>query len=289
MTGTAVASAPADSLRLVTPKNISHHGRCHVGRFIGARLTDSLTFQGVKANLRCKSWACDVCRPMLVRSLRKRIFRGEMTAEANDLGGETAYGVKLLTLTLPGAAWRAEHSPDLAYELASDAWDKLVRDLKKVFGKFSYLRVVEKQRDGYPHFHVLLVGRAIAPKGILDTIRDLWSRKYFGAWANVDIRPVKNWKHSVRYITKYLLKSEGCFGEKGKKYTASKGALMKKKKAEWLRSRVYMGSVQGEGDHVEIIEREIDWGLDPRIVERELEALVNEVFGDGRHPFIKRG
>ncbi len=63
-------------------------------------------------------------------------------------------------------------------------YHKLIRALKKRYGHFHYLKVVEPHGDGFPHFHVLLVGPGIAPKAVLQTIRDLWVDKY--GMGNVD-------------------------------------------------------------------------------------------------------
>jgi hypothetical protein len=271
------------SLSLDSTKNISHFRSCHIGHFKGVRLKDEFSIQGVKANLRCKSWTCEVCRPMLVKQLRKRIWRGNMTEFVNK--GQEKHNHKLLTLTCPGQEWRNHHSPDEAYHEVSDNWDKLRRELKKRFGKSHFLRVVEAQRDGYPHLHVLMVGPGIASKGVLKVIRKLWSYKYFGAFANVDIREVKNYKHAVRYLTKYLLKSEAVYGQKGKKFSTSQGATLKKEKKEWLKARVWMGTVRGKGDNIQIIETTMDPDLPWQLREAEINAAINEVFGDGKHPF----
>lgn len=268
-----------DSIRTtVTQEKVP--GPCYVGHFRGVRLDyDNFKVLGISKNLRCKSWACDQCRPKNVKALRKRIFNGSMSEFVNVKNPRFNY--KFLTLTVPGKEWRSIHSQDEAYELISDAWHKLRRALKKKFGKFHALRVVEGQQDGYPHLHVLLAGAGIASKGVLNTIRALWSYKYFDSFANVDIKVVKNWKHSVRYITKYLLKAESNYGKKGKKFTATQGALMKKEKNNWIKKKMVFGGYRGD----EYFEHEIDLSRPDREIEAEIEACVNEMFGDGYHPF----
>ena len=64
--------------------------------------------------------------------------------------------------------------PEIVYDIMTESFHKLIRALKKQYGEFHYFRVNELQKDGTPHFHVLLAGNAIIPKDILDSIEDKW-------------------------------------------------------------------------------------------------------------------
>lgn len=194
------------------------------GRGVFAIIQDATgDFVLVDKKVPCKSWLCLTCRVWMLRRLRCRIFNGPMAQRALLAGPN---GSKLLTLTLPGREWREKHSRKEAKKLAQRAWDKLRRALKRSFGEFDHFKVMETQKDGYVHFHVLLVGDAVRPKRILESIRRLWSYKYFGCFANVDIRTVKDFQHSVRYVTKYMLKKEYQMQPTfGVWWSASRGAL----------------------------------------------------------------
>lgn len=268
--GEAGASLSLDSI-----KNISHSKTCHIGYFEGVQRENKSSLKGIRTNIRCKKWSCDYCRPILNKTLRKRLYNGNFSEFVDPSDPKSKYNYKLLTLTLPGAEWRSQRTPDQAYTDLSKSWDKLNRALKKQYGKFHSLRVVEPQRDGFPHFHILLSGKGIGKKSVLNTIRNLWSEKYFNAFANVDIRIVNNFKHAVRYITKYLLKNERTYGFKGKKYSTSKGALLKKVKMVWEKCKFYSGLVRGEPDKVEVFERELDLTQPDIFIEKDIKAFVN--------------
>lgn len=207
--------------------------RCNVGHFRGVEELESNHLRGIQANISCSQWSCDQCRPKLIKKLRRRIFQGNFSSHITK---DSKFAVKFLTLTLPGKAFRSQYTQEEAYVLMSANFRKLVKALKKSSGEFHYLRVVEPQRDGYPHLHVVLAGDAVAPRNILGKIRNLWSYKY--QMGNIDLKYVRNFKHAIRYITKYLSKNSAIFKRKGKKYTASKGLLMKKEKKTWLDKKI---------------------------------------------------
>lgn len=217
-----VESYNSNALSLDSNTEDSHQRDCkgRHGRFVGPVFDkdDQLIYRDAWTG--CKAWGCVTCGKGKLKKLRKRIFAGRISKEAVEAG---PFGTKLLTLTLPGAEWRSKTTPQEAKKILAEKWDNLQRNLQKTFGPFRFFKVTEKQRDGFPHYHVLMAGKAIAPKSILEKIRELWSYKYFDAFANVDLKKVKSYVHAVRYITKYLLKGIGT--STGVWWSASRGAL----------------------------------------------------------------
>ncbi len=178
---------------LETPKI----GKClhPVGAFSGITLDGKKIVAGT---LRCNSWTCPVCQPILIKKLYKRILQGAIGKD-----GTSRYGLKFLTLTFAGADERhrikemiEKHNnelfkkpdknrpydherkvekklvyPEVVYDIMTKNFHKLIRALKKQYGDFYYFRVNELQKDETPHFHVLLAGNAVIPKGILEAVR----------------------------------------------------------------------------------------------------------------------
>lgn len=202
----------------------------------------------VRGHIPCKRWDCPICGPRRVRLLRARVWNGLLI---NRPDAQKKYAQKFLTLTFPGQARRdaliaefGDDAPKAAYEEMSIAFHKLIRALKKRFGEFHYLRVVEPQRDGFPHFHVLLVGASVIPKKILGASRALWWKKY--ALGSVHIRakkPFESLRHAVNYILKYITKKIRPVGKHKRVFTAAQGALEKMKKQKWNRVEVFLGCV----------------------------------------------
>jgi len=125
-------------------------------------------------------------------------------------------------------------SPQDAQLLMKRAWNKCRTRLKKEFADLKFFLVVEPQTDGYPHFHVLVIGSSVIPKNILESVRRIWTYNY--GLGNVDIR-IPKWGHkgAVRYVMKYLSdprKRMMALPLNTKRYTSSHGLLMSVKKKE---------------------------------------------------------
>lgn len=242
---------------------------CILGVFSGIRRKEGVVM-AMHVHLRCKSWECPYCGERKRRRLMKRIFEGEIIKQCDKAGFRAAYSIKLLTLTVPGEIYRLTHTREQALEALAIHFEKLIKALKKQFGKFHYLRVVEKHKDGFPHYHVLLVGNAIAGKEVLGTIRRLWCDTY--KMGNVDLKVLKSGKHGVRYITKYLTKSLGRYPNK-RKFSPSKGALVPTEKpGEWIYKKIRWG---------ETIERlfgaeETECLITLRLIEEEFGPLTED-------------
>ena len=112
----------------------------------------------------------------------------------------------MLTLTCPGETFRKNHTPEEALKIMNEFFEKLRKAMQKKWGCFHYLKITEPHKDGFPHFHVLIVGHAIAPKEVLGHIRSLWTEKY--GMGNIDLQVLrKGLGAGVNYIMKYLTKS----------------------------------------------------------------------------------
>jgi len=210
------------------------------GKFIGIERC-SLPMADHKAiviPLRCNKYGCEICGKRKFKQLLARALNG-LIAQPVD-GYRPKYSHKLLTLTCPGKEYRACKSIEDAIDDMAYCFNKLTRALQKKFGKFIYLRVIEDQRDGFPHYHVILRGGVIAPKAILAEIRHLWTDLY--GMGNVDIQTMKS--NSVRemilYALKYVSKNPPLLPKGKRIYSASRAALapVTKKGHDWLAFKV---------------------------------------------------
>lgn len=205
-------------------------GRCQrrIGYFKGIYSGDD----GLRVRVHpidCGSWSCPDCGSRKARRVYARAMGGHIGKIKEDL-----YSYKLLTLTVPGEEYRKTHTIGQAYKQGSDALTGLIKFLKYHVGSFEYLRVCELQRDGFPHWHIILVGRNIAPKYILRLIEDYWRGARRMGFVKLN-RIEGNIKRAVGYVLKYLFKTAGEeWGEQ------MKGAR------RYQASREMLGKVEGE-------------------------------------------
>jgi len=95
------------------------------------------------ARLGCKAWACSRCGPRKARRLRHAITKWAVQKNLS----------RFLTLTLNPRAC----SPEESVEYIRACWNKFRTYLKRRFGvRVSFILVLELQRSGYAHFHILL-------------------------------------------------------------------------------------------------------------------------------------
>ena len=254
---------PAQDLLLDSYKNNSHKNYCKnpVGYFRGIVQGDNyLKYKSVSGNVPCKSWFCDECRPKNLKKLRARIFNSQMVQDYKVKGFRDKYAQKFLTLTYPGKEFRKKFTPLKAYEQMVKAYDKLVRAIKRKWGNFRFIRVVEPQQDGFPHFHVVLVGRSISKKEVLKDIENLWRFKYGMGFVRLNVI-TQSLEHAIRYITKYLSKNPQSMGKNKRIFTASRGALQSIEKKTWIKKEFFVGLVRDDlRGETEVIEFEVDVG-----------------------------
>lgn len=133
--------------------------------------------------IRCKSWFCPVCKHRNLKMLRARVRA--------MLDG---HGAVFLTLTT------RDQSQDQieSIKLIQEHWDKMLKRMRRKFGKFKYFKIMEFHKNGQPHLHILL--DAYIPQSWL--ARN-WNDVH-GAYI-VDVR-YRDAGRAVNYATKYLSK-----------------------------------------------------------------------------------
>jgi hypothetical protein len=87
------------------------------------------------------------------------------------------------------------------FSFIDPAWGKARAWLYKRYGHFEFLKVLEVQKKGRPHLHVLISGISYIP---IEDLSAIW-QKYGGghSW----IRPVEKRIDAVSYVLKYVNKS----------------------------------------------------------------------------------
>lgn len=160
--------------------------------------------------LDCGRWDCEYCRRRKAKRIFKRSLNGEIVEAAKQRDGFRDFNHKLLTLTCPGREFRDRYTPHQAAKMMRDALAKMLMSLRKTCGKFHYLRVTENQKDGYPHYHIVLCGAAIAPKWVLTEIQRLWS--CVNEMGFVRLNWIENPVKAIKYVLKYLFKDPALYG-----------------------------------------------------------------------------
>lgn len=201
-----------------------------VGYMYGAYVTPDGGHPRMSARvINCGSWECPYCRDRKAKEVMARALKGRIVEMAKRAGFREQYNFKFLTLTLPGKDFREKHTIEESLRMMSEVFHDLISELRTKRGAFDYLRVIEAQSDGYPHYHVLLVGEAIAPKQVLDDIERVWCRE--AGLGFVKINQVKaaggdngGIASAIKYCLKYLFKASPTF-KRTRRYTSSRGGI----------------------------------------------------------------
>ncbi|MFZ2447461.1 MAG: hypothetical protein WAW37_13985 [Syntrophobacteraceae bacterium] len=175
--------------------------------------------------LSCGFWKCEECRDKKARAVMARALKGMIADDAQRAGFRERYNFKTLTLTCPGAEFRMRYTREEAAVQMRDAFRKLILFLRKQLGYFSYIRVTEDQKDGYPHYHVTLCGPNIAPKWVLRMIEDAWRGEY--GMGFVKLHKIYEVEKAIKYVLKYLFKDPAWYQDL-RLFTYSRDALLKK-------------------------------------------------------------
>jgi hypothetical protein len=130
---------------------------------------------------RCHRWRCSDCGARKVDQTRKRIRAGLERGE-----------IWFITLTSPG-----DETPDVSFDQLSRRWKALHLRLTRRIGHVEYLAVVEVQRRGSPHVHLLVRGPLVPRSWLAKAAVDV------GFGRILDIRP------SHGGIAGYLTKAIG--------------------------------------------------------------------------------
>jgi hypothetical protein len=140
------------------------------------------------------TWRTPASAKRKVRKLRGRLFAG-----IKARGRAVASRCSFLTLTVG----QATRTPKEAYDDMREAWNALATWWRKEYPSMKFFRVVELHENGFPHFHVLLVG---APFIAQKRIADQWAGLLGQDFAHVHIKKVKGNEQAISYVTKYLFK-----------------------------------------------------------------------------------
>jgi len=151
--------------------------------------------------LYCRSWQCEMCRPARAKQLVAQAIAGK----AN----------KFLTLTV---SKKSGPDPVARCKALVNAWRQLRRRLeeREGFPRIEFMAVVEAQKSGEPHLHILMRSPYIEQKWI-----SAFMAKAIGApicW----IEEVGDKKKLANYVAKYCGKDPHRFGT-CKRYWCSKG------------------------------------------------------------------
>lgn len=151
----------------------------------------------VAVAITCKRWGCPWCAVKKVR----RLAWMSRNAQPN----------KLLTVTVSDKRYANGKE---AWEATSKAFPELIRWVRKERGECEYMRVLELQNNGMPHFHCLLRCNYIPFRQILRAWRDLIGKpredEFNGIppkeWAGVNLKKIDESFATFRYLVKYLTK-----------------------------------------------------------------------------------
>lgn len=96
-----------------------------------------------------------------------------------------------------------------AWENVGNEFNKWIRNLRKKYGRISYLRCWEASRKGYPHIHVIMIFHdyefnVIRIKGKYRVLEKEGFEKSYHSF--VDVQAIRKITEGIRYVTKYLTK-----------------------------------------------------------------------------------
>ena len=100
-----------------------------------------------------------------------------------------------------------------AWEIVGAEFNKWIRNLRKKFGRVSYLRCWEATKRGYPHVHLLMIFhdyefRIDARKSKNSKYRIVEKEAFERSWDSfVDVQAIRKMREGIKYATKYLSKS----------------------------------------------------------------------------------
>jgi hypothetical protein len=103
-----------------------------------------------------------------------------------------------------------------AWETVGEEFNKWIRNLRKKFGRISYLRCWEASRKGYPHIHVLMVFHDYPFRIVFSQLKkgrrvyriaekEVFEKSYHSF---VDVQAVRKLREGIKYILKYLSKTK---------------------------------------------------------------------------------
>ena len=100
-----------------------------------------------------------------------------------------------------------------AWETIGENFNRWIRNLRKKFGRISYLRCWEASKRGYPHVHLLMIfhdyafridSRKSKNSKYRIAEKEAFERSYHSF---VDVQAIRKMREGIKYVTKYLFKS----------------------------------------------------------------------------------
>lgn len=235
---------------------------------LGARIINDDAQTDRFVSLRCKMWGCDHCAPINARNLENEIsdLLAGFVENCGISEAKMRYAVKLVTLTLPGKAYRESHSAEEMEHDVKKFTTKLMDRLRKDRGVLEYVWVRELQKDhDTPHIHLVIMGPGVISPDILGYVEHLWRDVY--GMGFVWISPVKTVRGMSRYLVKYLAKGLGA-GLSGRRvYSMSRGARKTigerriEKKLPYTLFQLYSINSEGKPGTLIFERRSVDWAL----------------------------
>lgn len=131
----------------------------------------------------CRRWGCKYC--------------GQRKAFQLACRCEVAKPDRFITLTVDPKHWA---TPRDAYDGTRRKLSDFAKEIRKLRGRFEYLRVLEVTKKGWPHYHFLAHCDYIPQS----TLSKIWA-SLTGA-VIVDVRRVEQKTNVFRYVLKYLCK-----------------------------------------------------------------------------------
>jgi hypothetical protein len=103
-----------------------------------------------------------------------------------------------------------------AWETVGKEFNKWINNIRKKFGRISYLRCWEASRKGYPHIHVLLVFHDHPFRIVFSQLKkgrrvyriaekEAFEKSYHSF---VDVQAVRKLREGIKYVLKYLSKNK---------------------------------------------------------------------------------
>jgi len=133
----------------------------------------------------CKRWQCRFCGPQRVRKL------ASITQAAKPN--------RFITLTVNNAM---HTDPKTAWQTVQPKTSKLVEKIRRKFGKFEYLRVLEVTAKGWPHWHMIARCEFIPQAWLSNAWNEMTGAPI------VDIRKIGRTEDAYWYTVKYLAKQK---------------------------------------------------------------------------------
>jgi|WetSurMetagenome_2_1015567.scaffolds.fasta_scaffold09739_9 hypothetical protein len=205
---------PSDSsLIQEQPIKLLHCPRCDGLFFININT-------GEKIDARCNAYKCDYCGP-------RKAFKLETAMERYF---STYRHIRLLTATVRTTLFDL---PGHSIRDISECWRRFITSVRRSKSlsdsqrQFSYVKVLEFTKRGYPHFHVVV--NSFLPWTVLQHLWEESICQVFGVTGRhgtINLEHLPNPRSASKYVTKYVLKAAKQNREHFRLWSRSKGVAL---------------------------------------------------------------